>query len=337
MSVAEIAVFSTAAIISIACTGLMGYYTYLIPSKLRITCLFCVPLHLSILLLGFTRAFFDIPELKWYNNSYLLLTSIYSSALVICIMDIGKSKFYLKNNYNTPLYKSAIIFLFAGNLTCVSSLVLVMLEGDPLLIKLGFSITVISFMISGCIAFAYSFAPIISTIKYKPTNRNLININNSKKSNYRKKQLNPRHAAIGIYYIIALGTMAILSMTCHIILQIYGPASFQWHFVTFADVVIRFGVIMVVGMPPSKKLLKFIQNKLFGMNALNTSIRERGVISSGIVELERSHCGSYNGGIGGGSYNFGGGGIGGSNSAWHNVNDLEKPIELKTTDHFLFK
>ncbi|CAG8453032.1 6647_t:CDS:2 [Diversispora eburnea] len=202
-------------------------------------------------------------------------------------MDIGKTKFYPKDDYNTSIYKAAIIFLFAGNLCCISSFVLIMLEGDQLLITLGFSITVIFFVISGCLAFVYSFAPIFLTIKYKPKNR----------------------------------TVAVLAIACHIVLQVLGgPASFAWQVGTCADVLIRFGVITIVGMPPPKKLLKFIKNKLYGMNALNTSIRERGVISSGIVELERCHYNSYRGisGIGGGGcYNgiSGGGGISGG-SVW---------------------
>ncbi|CAG8558014.1 263_t:CDS:2 [Diversispora eburnea] len=216
MSRAEIIAFSTSVIIAIACTVAIGYQTYIIPNKLRITCLLCVPLHISSLLLAFTRSFFGSPELKWYTNSYLLITSIYSSASILCIMDIGKSKFYPQNYYNTTLYKLAIIFLSAANIICVISIVLIMLERIVALISIPFYLTT-----------------------------NLLG----------------------------------------------GPGSYYWQITAYIDVMLRYSVIMVVGMTPSKNLLLFIKRKSFRMTTLDISIGERDVIS---CEIDGVDSGIWN-------------------------------------------
>ncbi|RHZ83047.1 hypothetical protein Glove_99g70 [Diversispora epigaea] len=279
MSIAEIVAFSATAIIAVVCTVAIGYQTYLIPNKLRITCLFCIPLLISSLILAFTRTFLNSPELKWYTNSYLLIKSIYSSALILCIIDIGKSKFYPQNHYNTTLYKLAIIFLLAGNLCCIISIVLIMLESNQLFKTLGFITTTFLFVASGCFSFTYSFEPIFSTIKNKNNNNN----NNNNRNNH-KKRLNPTVAAIGIYYMTALGIVAMFSIPFYLIINLLGgPGGYYWQIGAYIDVILRYSVIMAVGMPPSKNLIQFIKRKSFGMTTLDISTIERDVIRCGCV------------------------------------------------------
>lgn len=221
-------------------------------------------------------------------------------------------------------------FLLIGNLCCISSFVLIMLESDQLYITVGFIITLFLFIIAGCFSFIYSFTPIFTTIKDKATN--------NKNKIFRKKQLNPANAAIGIYYMSLLGVIVISALGCYITIHVLGgPSGRAWKIGACIDVILRYAVIMTVGLPPPKSLIHFIKMKIFGMAAINVSIRERGVVSSGIVEVERGYgvnsFGSVaNGGGGGGS----GGNFGGISVGWHMINDtdnIKKPVELIITDH----
>ncbi|CAG8644843.1 365_t:CDS:1, partial [Dentiscutata heterogama] len=117
-----------------------------------------------------------------------------------------------------------------------------------------------------CAAFTYSFLPIFSS------------------RSHVQSHLNHFNTAIGIYYMVSLGVVACSSIICHIFLHISGgPSSEEWQVGASVDIMLRSIVIIIFGVPPPEYLIQKLRIKLFERAIINVTIRERGVVSTGII------------------------------------------------------
>ncbi|CAG8789134.1 14085_t:CDS:2, partial [Gigaspora margarita] len=81
-----------------------------------------------------------------------------------------------------------------------------------------------------------------------------------------------------------LGIIACASVVCHIFLHISGgPSSAVWQIGASVDIILRSIVIIIVGTPPPERLIQKLRIKLFERAIVNVTLRERGVVSTGII------------------------------------------------------
>ncbi|KAF0526959.1 hypothetical protein F8M41_013841 [Gigaspora margarita] len=261
----EIVFLSLATIISIICGILIGRQVLIKPNALRLTCFFCTLLNISLLIFGYTRLFIDFPDVLWYYDVYLLLSAIYSEALCICILNLGQ-RFYPRDYWNTSLFKFAVVSLILSAVSCLTTVVIVILDCYEIIATIFFIISLTSFVICGWAAFTYSFLPIFSS------------------HSHVQSHLNHFNTAIGIYYMVSLGIIACASVVCHIFLHISGgPSSAVWQIGASVDIILRSIVIIIVGTPPPERLIQKLRIKLFERAIVNVTLRERGVVSTGII------------------------------------------------------
>ncbi|CAG8748568.1 27525_t:CDS:1, partial [Dentiscutata erythropus] len=84
--------------------------------------------------------------------------------------------------------------------------------------------------------------------------------------------------------MVSLGVIACSSIICHIFLHIFGgPSSEEWQIGASVDIMLRSIITIIVGVPPPECLIQKLRIKLFERAITNITIRERGVVSTGII------------------------------------------------------
>ncbi len=218
-----------------------------------------MPIHMITIVMGFTKSYVNWPKGFWYINISLFCASIFATMIIYCILEIG-NKFYNTTQGYTLLFKMIIILLILCNLYTFIEIYLCHKKKFKL-VTLGLIFHYIMFVLTGTLAFLYSFKPVFC------------------------RHINPSAAAIGVWYASTIGVIIILSIMANILIYLIDISGDGWFVFFVLDFVFKVSITMFIGFNPPRKIVLWIKFLFFTRNMFNSaSTRERGVISSGMVD-----------------------------------------------------
>ncbi|CAG8490033.1 11206_t:CDS:1 [Paraglomus brasilianum] len=205
------------------------------------------------------------PEDRWYWFSFFLLIAIYPTALVGSIIDLGR-QFYPSDEWNNHLFKIAVGTLTAFDIANLIFAGLTATDKLPVPFIYAATITIVD-ICAGVLAFVYAFFPVMTV-----------------RTQNNKRRVNASTAAVGVWYTAVIGTMALVYIIVFsVILALGGPEGKTWYIGFAFDSIIRSITTLAVALPPPKTVIPALKNRIFGRGMMSLAIRERGVVSTGII------------------------------------------------------
>ncbi|KAG9302086.1 hypothetical protein G9A89_021130 [Geosiphon pyriformis] len=298
----QLTVVMFSVVISLATSTVLIRYMWKRFTYLRLACVFA---GITIILLStcnllktlFPNTIYE----KWYWFCYELLSGTYTSLITIFLLFTGR-RFYAPQSRHNNLFKFTCFFLLATIIVhgTIAFFVLPPLIQSSSTLSEKFEIKkepnlnsyivqVIVRMLVSVFGFLYAFMPVLRlqfrSMKKeygnatKPDNNNMNKLNNNEGSTYDRKELNPQNAAVGIWYMTTITLLVVLYISFYASVFILGmknsvEGSTKAPFLPVnnaIDFILRIGVLLVYGIPPSGVVLKFLIKKIKGSNKLNTS------------------------------------------------------------------
>ncbi|CAG8449619.1 5745_t:CDS:1 [Ambispora leptoticha] len=122
------------------------------------------------------------------------------------------------------------------------------------------------------LSFGYTFAPVIIS-HWNPNNPKLQNTGHIK----------PMNAAVATWYLVVLGILCSIYLASYISSFFDGDAIEYLSAKTSFDSIIRSVISVVLASSPPKRFIEIIKSIVINRRPLNNFIRDRGVVSTGMI------------------------------------------------------
>ncbi|CAG8628154.1 368_t:CDS:1 [Ambispora leptoticha] len=181
-------------------------------------------------------------------------------------------QFYQNIHWNTMMFKLTIVGLILFNVLNLTTTVFLIND----IIKQPRYIIWVVKMIAGALttmlAFAYTFSPVI-ILHWNPKTPKL----------QKTGHINSLDAASATWYLVSLTCLSVLYLILYIMCLFNERTQQYLPLTTAIDSILRSIITFVLGSPPPKRFIDATRAFVINRRPLNGAIRDRGVLSTGMM------------------------------------------------------